>query len=121
LIGTKRAQADKVSITVAIYIAIAALLLGGVWLILHSQNPADYGKVRKQKKIPGRMEELAEARQRLERQIEILECPAGGPSFRNAPPDTEAEIKELKRVLLEVTQEIDDLSKPQSHGSSAQR
>jgi len=109
------------STTVAITIAIAALLLGGVWLILHSQNPADYGKVRKQKKIPGRMEELAEARQRLERQIEILECPAGGPSFRNAPPDTEAEIKELKRVLLEVTQEIDDLSRPPSHGSSAQR
>jgi hypothetical protein len=102
------------SITLAIYIGIAALLLGGVWVIQHSQNPADYGKAPKEKKIPTRMDELVEARQRLQRQIEILECPAGGPSYRNAPPDTDAEIKELKRVLSEVTQEIDDLSRAPS-------
>jgi hypothetical protein len=97
--------------TLAISIGIAALMLGAVWIIRHSQNPADYGKAPKQKKIPTRMDELAEARQRLERQIEILESPAGGPSYRNAPPNTDAEIKELKRVLCEVTQEIDDLSR----------
>jgi hypothetical protein len=100
------------SIAIVIYVGIAALLLGGVWVIQHSQNPADYGKAPKQKKIPTRMDDLVEARQRLERQIEILECPAGGPSFRNAPPDTAAEVKELKRVLSEVTQELDDLSRP---------
>jgi hypothetical protein len=99
------------SITVALYIAIASLLVGGMWLVLHSQNPGDYGKVRKQRRQPSRIDELVQARQRLERQIEILECPAGGPSFRNAPPNTEAEIKELKRVLHEVTQEIHDLSR----------
>jgi len=98
------------SITLAIYVGIAALLLGGVWIIRHSQNPADYGKAPEPKKIPTRMDELVEARKRLERQIEILERPAGC-NIQDAPPNTDAEMKELKRVLAQIQQEIEHSSK----------
>ncbi len=45
-----------------------------------------------------RREELLEARTRIQRQIEILQTPAGGPSYRNAPPDVSAEIAQVART-----------------------
>jgi hypothetical protein len=102
------------SMTLAIYVGIATLLLGAGWIVLHGQVLTD-GKSAKQKKMPTRIDELVEARQRLERQIEILERPAGA-NIQDAPPNTDAEMKKLKRVLAEITLETEHSSKAPSHG-----
>jgi hypothetical protein len=100
--------------TLAICVGIATLLLGAGWIFLHGQIPTD-GKSAKQKKMPTRMDELVEARQRLERQIEVLQRPAGC-NIQDSPPNTDAEMDELKRVLAEITIEIEHSSKAPSHG-----
>jgi hypothetical protein len=46
--------------------------------------------------------ELLTAKKTLERQIEILRCPAGGPDLNNRPPDNGQLIAELEAELAEV-------------------
>jgi len=51
-------------------------------------------------------QQLLEAQKRLERQIEILQCPAGGPDWNNRPPDNRQIIAELEAELAEVNSRL---------------
>jgi hypothetical protein len=51
-------------------------------------------------------QQLLEAQKALERQIEILRCPAGGPDWRNMPPDNRQLITELEAKLAEVNSRL---------------
>ena len=58
---------------------------------------------------PSRREELIAAREKIERQIEILQSPVGGGSLRNAPPNVEYEVAELGALLNEIDEELAEL------------
>lgn len=62
-----------------------------------------------QRQMPGSgptRAELLAAQQLLERQIEILTCPAGGPDLHNRPPDNRQIIAELEAELAEVNSSL---------------
>ena len=51
-------------------------------------------------------QQLLEAQKALERQIGILQCPAGGPDWHNRPPDNRSLIAELEAELAEVNSRL---------------
>jgi hypothetical protein len=51
-------------------------------------------------------QQLLEAQKALERQIDILRCPAGGPNIRNMPPDNREIITALEAELAEVNSRL---------------
>jgi hypothetical protein len=51
-------------------------------------------------------QQLLEAQKTLEHQIGILRCPAGGPDWRNMPPDNRQIIAELEAEFAEVNSRL---------------
>jgi len=97
------------ALAIDICLAAVVFIAGVIWLIRNSGDPnkpkRGWGEV---VKPPAKTRHgvLMEARARIERQIEILQVPAGGPSYRNAPPDVSAEIAELQELLDGINREL---------------
>jgi len=51
-------------------------------------------------------QQLLEARKRLERQIDILRSPAGGPDWHDAPPDNRQILAELEAELTALNAQL---------------
>ena len=66
-------------------------------------------------------QQLLEAQTTLERQLEILRCPAGGPNIRNMPPDNRQVIAELEAELAEVNSRLAVAGAPMPKGPSGQK
>ena len=94
-----------------IFLIAAVLIPGAIWLIRFSGDPtkSKRGSFEKVAKPPTRTrrDELREARARIERQMEILRTPVGGPSYQNAPPSMSAELAELQEVLDGINRELE--------------
>ena len=104
-------------ISVGLYLIGAAALVGTgcYWFFRETGDPskpsADSIRIHVKPRTNPRHDELVEARARIERQLEILSAPAGGPSYQNAPPDLRAEIEELQAVLNGVNHELDGMKR----------
>lgn len=98
-------MALSVAITLALAVILALPAL--IWVLRHSGDPGAKPK-RPVKLSPAeeRHAALLEARQRVERQIEILRTPVGV-GGRNAPPDTRREMQELREVLAAINQKLE--------------
>ena len=100
------------SLSAGFWSVLGAVLLGmaGVWLIRETGDPAgskERGHARTIKPVrQSRRDELLEGRAKIQRQIEVLQSPAGGPSYQNAPPDVSAEIAELQKLLDGINREL---------------
>jgi hypothetical protein len=90
-------------VIIVVYGSLAAIVACLIWLIIKSS-------VSPERKVKTRRDELLEASQRIERQIEILEYP-----IRGRPPHVKKDIEKLRQVLAQINIELEAAS-----GSSEQ-
>jgi hypothetical protein len=85
-------------VIIVVYGSLAAIVGCLIWLIIKTS-------VLPKRKVKTPRDELLEASQRIERQIEILELP-----MRGRPPHVKKEIEQLRQLLLEVNNKLGETS-----------
>jgi len=97
-------------VSLPLYYALGAALLclAAYWFLRETEDPTlprdSFGEPIKPPPKT-RHQELVEARDKVLRQMEILQSPMGSGS-RNAPPNVEYEMAELNAVLEEINAEL---------------
>jgi len=66
-------------------------------------------------------QQLLEAQKKLERQIDILRCPAGGPDWLNAPPDNRQTLAVLEAELAAINARLGAEPYPRSEKPARQK